>query len=141
MQALQRIEANILGKRIRKSSKKEKPKSPKPSKEEEVEETNEEIKEEEVKTPESMVDKIRAWYYRRFSPDVDPKRYAVASYNDLCRICLDYLRGLQFVMMYYYQGVASCSWSWFYPYHFPPLVAGMMLYEVIYLCRYSQLEV
>jgi len=43
--------------------------------------------------------------------------------EDRRRICLDYVRALQWVVNYYYQGV--CSWGFYFPHHYAPLVSDM----------------
>ena len=42
---------------------------------------------------------------------------------DAWQICIDYVHALQWVVNYYYQG--CCSWSYYYPHHYAPLLSDM----------------
>jgi 5'-3' exoribonuclease 1 len=43
--------------------------------------------------------------------------------EELKSLCENYVQGLQWVLYYYYRGIAS--WPWFYRYHYAPQISGM----------------
>jgi 5'-3' exoribonuclease 1 len=50
-----------------------------------------------------------------------------ANPDELDKLTYAYAEGLQWVLHYYYDGVAS--WSWFYPYHYSPMISGKLLFH------------
>ena len=48
--------------------------------------------------------------------------WGIESEEELRKLTENYVQGLQWVLYYYYQGVAS--WPWFYGYHYSPMISG-----------------
>ncbi|KAI8622853.1 exoribonuclease 1 [Xylariaceae sp. FL1651] len=46
-----------------------------------------------------------------------------AKESELIKLCENYVQGLQWVLYYYYRGVAS--WPWFYAYHYSPMTSDI----------------
>lgn len=70
-------------------------------------------------------DKYKGWktkYYLQKFEEWKPEDYT----DELKKLCENYVQGLQWVLYYYYRGIAS--WPWFYGYHYAPLISGTALY-------------
>jgi 5'-3' exoribonuclease 1 len=71
-------------------------------------------------------DKYQGWktkYYLQKFPEWTPEEYD----GELTGLAENYVQGLQWVLYYYYQGIAS--WPWFYRYHYSPLISGKLLLD------------
>lgn len=66
-------------------------------------------------------DKYQGWktkYYLQKFEEWPAEKYA----EEQVKLCENYVEGLQWVLFYYYRGIAS--WPWFYGYHYAPLISG-----------------
>ncbi|KAH6689568.1 exoribonuclease [Plectosphaerella plurivora] len=67
--------------------------------------------------------KLLGWktkYYLQKFEEWAPESYE----TELVKLCENYVQGLQWVLYYYYQGIAS--WPWFYAYHYSPLTSDVV---------------
>ncbi|TWU72265.1 hypothetical protein ED733_002064 [Metarhizium rileyi] len=67
-------------------------------------------------------EKYAGWktkYYLQKFPEWAAEKYDKEQ-TDLCQ---NYVQGLQWVLLYYYKGIAS--WPWFYGYHYAPLISDV----------------
>ncbi|KAK6219940.1 xrn 5 -3 exonuclease [Colletotrichum tabaci] len=67
--------------------------------------------------------KYQGWktkYYLQKFPEWAPEQYDA----ELIKLCENYVQGLQWVLYYYYRGIAS--WPWFYQYHYSPLTSDVI---------------
>ena len=73
--------------------------------------------------PEARVDHIgygsEGWKQRYYT-----LKLGAASAAERAAVCEEYVRGLCWVLRYYYQGVPS--WEWFYPYHYAPPASDLV---------------
>ncbi|KAG6144492.1 hypothetical protein E4U28_001986 [Claviceps purpurea] len=68
-------------------------------------------------------DKYAGWktkYYLQKFPEWESEKYA----SEQKGLCENYVQGLQWVLLYYYKGIAS--WPWFYRYHYAPLISDVV---------------
>lgn len=82
--------------------------------------TPEESKEEAEKIYQA---KFREWkdkyYQTKFGWGLDNE-------EEMRKLTENYVQGLQWVLFYYYKGIAS--WPWYFGYHYAPMISGMLQY-------------
>lgn len=77
-----------------------------------------------------VTEKMYKWkldYYKgklEFDISKEPK--------SLADMAFAYIEGIQWVLHYYYDGVAS--WSWYYPYHYSPKISGKLFASITCDC-------
>lgn len=65
--------------------------------------------------------KFQAWKDKYYKSKFD---WGLDNEEEMRRLTENYVQGLQWVLYYYYRGVAS--WPWFYGYHYSPMISGML---------------
>eukprot|EP00919_Chromeraceae_sp_WS-2016_P036437 GHVR01086478.1.p1 GENE.GHVR01086478.1~~GHVR01086478.1.p1 ORF type:complete len:848 (-),score=219.31 GHVR01086478.1:16-2310(-) len=75
---------------------------------------------------------IRIFYMKKLGFDMKTSE----GLSELSKLSLSYLMGIQWNLLYYYRGCPS--WSWFYPYHYPPFVHNLLSYDPFKLNRMSE---
>jgi 5'-3' exoribonuclease 1 len=63
--------------------------------------------------------KFRAWKDKYYKKKLG---WGVDNEEELRKMAENYVQGLQWVLFYYYRGVAS--WPWYYGYHYAPMISG-----------------
>ena len=82
----------------------------------------EEVKEEANKKYE---EKFREWKDKYYKQKFE---WGLENEVELKRLAENYVEGLQWVLFYYYRGVAS--WPWFFQYHYSPMISGTSYTEL-----------
>eukprot|EP01054_Gregarina_sp_Poly1_P000668 Gregarina_sp_Poly_1__667@NODE_115_length_13858_cov_166_056486_g102_i0_p1_GENE_NODE_115_length_13858_cov_166_056486_g102_i0NODE_115_length_13858_cov_166_056486_g102_i0_p1_ORF_typecomplete_len1479_score250_58XRN_N/PF03159_18/7_1e79XRN_M/PF17846_1/8_8e76SH3_12/PF18129_1/7_1e03SH3_12/PF18129_1/1_3e07LPD22/PF18834_1/5_3e02LPD22/PF18834_1/1_3_NODE_115_length_13858_cov_166_056486_g102_i055619997 len=72
----------------------------------------------------SVEDQIAFYYWRKMGFDITDGTCESARLRDT--LVNSYLEGLQWTMLYYFDGVPS--WSWFYPFHYAPYVRDLICF-------------
>lgn len=66
--------------------------------------------------------KFQQWKNKYYTTKFD---WGLDNEEEMRHLTENYVQGLQWVLFYYYRGVAS--WPWFYKYHYSPMISGMRI--------------
>ena len=67
--------------------------------------------------------KFQQWKDKYYSGKFE---WGLGDDEEMRKLTENYVQGLQWVLFYYYRGVAS--WPWFYGYHYSPMISGKILH-------------
>ena len=67
-------------------------------------------------------EKFQGWKDNYYKGKFD---WGLDNEEEMRKLAENYVQGLQWVLFYYYRGVAS--WGWFYGYHYSPMISGMLM--------------
>ena len=65
---------------------------------------------------------FQAWKDKYYKGKFD---WGTEDESEMRKLTENYVQGLQWVLFYYYRGVAS--WPWFYGYHYSPMISGKVI--------------
>ncbi len=69
-------------------------------------------------------EKFRGWKDKYYKEKFD---WGLENGLEMRKLAENYVQGLQWVLYYYYRGVAS--WPWFYGYHYSPMISGILFFS------------
>lgn len=69
-------------------------------------------------------EKFQAWKDNYYKGKFE---WGLENESEMRKLAENYVQGLQWVLFYYYRGVAS--WPWFYGYHYSPMISGQYPYR------------
>ena len=67
-------------------------------------------------------EKFQGWKNKYYKSKFE---WGLENETELRKLTENYVQGLQWVLYYYYRGVAS--WPWFYGYHYSPMISGIRI--------------
>lgn len=62
--------------------------------------------------------------FNKWKRDYYRNKMNIDDQEKIDEIIHSYVKGLQWVLLYYYKGADAASWRWFYPYHYSPKITG-----------------
>lgn len=70
-----------------------------------------------------------AWYLNSLGPR-NPDLYEFEDIEiateDITKMCIDYLFGMNWTSKYYFYGSDAVTWAWFYPYYYSPMLEDLI---------------
>ena len=76
-------------------------------------------------------EKFQTWKDKHYKSKLG---WGLENREEIRKLAENYVQGLQWVLFYYYKGVAS--WPWFYRYHYAPMISGESQIHLIILYIY-----
>lgn len=65
-----------------------------------------------------------AWYYNSLCPKNNNIKFTV-DYSDVFDMCIQYLRGLNWINLYYHYGSDAVTWKWQYSHYYSPMLSDI----------------